>query len=71
MSWEQNFDESKAKEKYRAEIMSWEQRFDELCAFKAHNGHCNVSTLDAQNKSLGQWVSQQRVSYTRNTLSSD
>uniref|UniRef100_A0A7S4RMI9 Helicase-associated domain-containing protein n=1 Tax=Ditylum brightwellii TaxID=49249 RepID=A0A7S4RMI9_9STRA len=32
-------------------------RFDELCAFKAQNGHCNVSTLDAHTKSLGKWVS--------------
>jgi len=64
-------DKSKAKENYRAEIMSWEQRFDELCAFKAQKRHCHVSQSDAGNKSLGHWVSQQRVSYTRNTLNSD
>uniref|UniRef100_A0A7S4RNP4 Helicase-associated domain-containing protein n=1 Tax=Ditylum brightwellii TaxID=49249 RepID=A0A7S4RNP4_9STRA len=46
-------------------------RFDELCAFKAQNGHCNVSTLDAHTKSLGKWVSRQRGFYKRNTLSSN
>eukprot|EP00957_Ditylum_brightwellii_P210886 15365520-Ditylum_brightwellii.AAC.1 len=58
-------------EKYIAERMSWQQRFNELCAFRAQNGHCNVSTLDARNKSLGGWVHTQRVSYKKNALNSD
>eukprot|EP00957_Ditylum_brightwellii_P069559 5283132-Ditylum_brightwellii.AAC.1 len=46
-------------------------KFDELCAFKAQNGHCNVSTLDEQNKSLGKWVSQQRLLYKKKALDPD
>eukprot|EP00957_Ditylum_brightwellii_P074643 5672107-Ditylum_brightwellii.AAC.1 len=42
-----------------------------LCAFKAQHGYCNVSWNDAENKSLGQWVSQQQVLYKKNALSSD
>eukprot|EP00957_Ditylum_brightwellii_P006447 489364-Ditylum_brightwellii.AAC.1 len=45
--------------------------FEKLCAFKAHNGHCIVSTHDERNKSLGLWVSQQKVFYKKNTLSSN
>eukprot|EP00957_Ditylum_brightwellii_P057976 4395799-Ditylum_brightwellii.AAC.1 len=59
------------KEKNVVEKSSWKNRFDELCAFKTHNGHCNVSKHDTKDKSLGIWVSIQRVSYKRSTLSSD
>eukprot|EP00957_Ditylum_brightwellii_P113963 8688108-Ditylum_brightwellii.AAC.1 len=48
------------KGKNAEEKLSWEQRFDELYAFNAQNGHSNVYTLDAQNKSLGQWVKWER-----------
>jgi len=51
--------------------LSWNEHFDQLCAFKAKNGHCIVSQNDAQNTSLVEWVRQQRVSYKKNTLSSN
>eukprot|EP00957_Ditylum_brightwellii_P153578 11688643-Ditylum_brightwellii.AAC.1 len=51
------------KEKNVEEESLWEQRFDELCAFKAQNGHCNVSALDAHTNSLGEWVMKQRASF--------
>eukprot|EP00957_Ditylum_brightwellii_P032258 2443919-Ditylum_brightwellii.AAC.1 len=57
--------------KVEKERMLWERKFDELCAFKAQNGHCNVSTHDERNKSLGIWVSHQRVAYKKNALNSD
>eukprot|EP00957_Ditylum_brightwellii_P099825 7605670-Ditylum_brightwellii.AAC.1 len=50
---------------------AWNEHFDLLCAYKNQHGHCNVSENDTQTKSLGQWVSKQRVFYNRNTLSSD
>jgi len=50
---------------------SWNEHFNQLCAFKANNGHCNVSKYDAQNKSLGKWVNMQRVFYNKNALSSN
>eukprot|EP00957_Ditylum_brightwellii_P185025 14090232-Ditylum_brightwellii.AAC.1 len=58
------------KKKNVEEKSSWEKRIDELYAFKANNGHCNASQNDEQNKSLGQWVSTQRMLYKKNTLSS-
>eukprot|EP00957_Ditylum_brightwellii_P177098 13491115-Ditylum_brightwellii.AAC.1 len=59
------------KEKNIEEKSSWEQRIDELHAFKAQNGHCNVSKYDEQNKSLGQWVNHQRALYKKNAMSSN
>jgi len=59
------------KEKNAEKRMSCEKRFDELCAFKAQNGHCDVSTHDERNKSLGQWVCKQRCSFRKNALRSD
>eukprot|EP00957_Ditylum_brightwellii_P138561 10561628-Ditylum_brightwellii.AAC.1 len=50
---------------------AWKNKFDQLCAFKAENGHCNVSQHDTQNKSLGKWVNTQRVAYKKNALSSN
>eukprot|EP00957_Ditylum_brightwellii_P171973 13093464-Ditylum_brightwellii.AAC.1 len=50
---------------------SWKEKFDHLCAFKALKGHCNVSTTDERNKSLGKWVNTQRVLYKKNVLSSN
>uniref|UniRef100_A0A7S4SME1 Helicase-associated domain-containing protein n=1 Tax=Ditylum brightwellii TaxID=49249 RepID=A0A7S4SME1_9STRA len=38
---------------------------------KAQNGHCNVSTKDVRNKSLGQWVKKQRQLYKKNALDPD
>jgi len=40
---------------------AWNEIFDQPCAYKEHNGHCNVSRNDAQNKALGRWVNAQRV----------
>uniref|UniRef100_A0A7S4SC08 Helicase-associated domain-containing protein n=1 Tax=Ditylum brightwellii TaxID=49249 RepID=A0A7S4SC08_9STRA len=42
----------------------------QLCAFKAKNGHCDVSQNDEQNKCLGQWIKKQRTSYKKKTLRS-
>eukprot|EP00957_Ditylum_brightwellii_P094973 7232422-Ditylum_brightwellii.AAC.1 len=53
----------------RSSSCIWEKMFDELKTFKEQNGHCNVSTNDAQKKSLGKWVSYQRTS--KNALRSD
>eukprot|EP00957_Ditylum_brightwellii_P129727 9896045-Ditylum_brightwellii.AAC.2 len=47
------------------------ESFDKLYAFKAQNGHCNVSANDAPNKSLGQWVNKHKVLYKKNALRSD
>eukprot|EP00957_Ditylum_brightwellii_P198000 15085020-Ditylum_brightwellii.AAC.1 len=43
------------KEKSVQEKTSWEKMFDELYAFRAKSGHCDVSTNDERNKSLGRW----------------
>mmetsp|Transcript_66295 Transcript_66295/g.98249 ORF Transcript_66295/g.98249 Transcript_66295/m.98249 type:complete len:200 (-) Transcript_66295:155-754(-) len=60
-----------AEEKNVEEKPSWEKMLDALYLFKAQHGHCNVSTHDEHNKSLGQWVSQQKVLHKKNALSSD
>eukprot|EP00957_Ditylum_brightwellii_P121625 9274970-Ditylum_brightwellii.AAC.1 len=60
-----------AEEENDEEKMSREKMFGELYAFKAQNGHCNVSQNGEQNKSLAQRVSQQRLPYRKNTLNSD
>eukprot|EP00957_Ditylum_brightwellii_P140580 10710205-Ditylum_brightwellii.AAC.1 len=59
------------EEKNVEEEPYWVKMFDELNAFKEQNGHCNVSTNDERNKYLGQWVSNQRVSYKKNALRSN
>jgi len=38
----------------------WENMRIDLEAFKLVNGHCNASTLDSDNKQLGNWVFTQR-----------
>eukprot|EP00957_Ditylum_brightwellii_P015715 1184531-Ditylum_brightwellii.AAC.1 len=50
---------------------AWNEHFNELCAFKAENGHCNVSRIDERNNSLGVWVMHQRASYKKNAMNSD
>eukprot|EP00957_Ditylum_brightwellii_P170343 12966008-Ditylum_brightwellii.AAC.1 len=50
---------------------AWNEKFDQLCAFKGRSDHCNVSRNDERNKSLGQWVNAQRVSYKKSSLKSD
>ena len=40
--------------------MGWNERLEELKEYKDKNGHCNVSTLDENNKKLGNWVMHQR-----------
>ncbi len=47
---------------------SWEGMFSALKIYKQTHGHCNVSILDPKNKELGQWVSEQRTTYTRDKL---
>jgi hypothetical protein len=41
----------------------WKQRFDELCDFKAVYGHCRVPINYHENRQLGAWVANQRISY--------
>lgn len=41
----------------------WKQRFDELCDFKAVYGHCLVPINYHENRQLGSWVANQRISY--------
>ena len=46
----------------------WERMFKTLSSFQNRVGHCRVSTLD---KELGSWISRQRTSYSKNTLSKE
>ena len=41
----------------------WKRRYEELIAFKQQYGHCNVPQRYAPNKTLGEWVSNQRSQY--------
>lgn len=50
-------------------VTPWSQRFEELKAFKASFGHCRVPQRWRENKSLANWVAQQRRK--RNNLSSE
>lgn len=50
---------------------SWQDRYDELLAFRASHGHCDVSTRDNQNSSLGTWVANQRSLAKRGRLPPD
>ena len=42
---------------------TWDERLQQLKKFKAQYGHCNVPADYESNKSLGQWVSNQRQKY--------
>eukprot|EP00957_Ditylum_brightwellii_P159012 12102868-Ditylum_brightwellii.AAC.1 len=59
------------EEKSVEEKPSWKKMLDELYAFKARNGHCNVSQNDEPATSLGHWVGHQRVLYKKNALRSN
>ena len=48
---------------------AWETQFEALEAFKASKGHCNVPYDYPENPSLGTWLSTQRQSKKKNTLS--
>lgn len=41
----------------------WKERFDELRDFKAVYGHCHVPINYHENRQLGAWVANQRISY--------
>lgn len=45
----------------------WRVKFEELKLYKKIHGHCMVSMLDKENRSLATWVSNQRTQY-RNRL---
>ena len=51
--------------------MGWNERLEELKEYKDKNGDCNVSTLDENNKKLGNWVMHQRELYKNGKLSQD
>ena len=42
---------------------AWLLMYEELKTFKCREGHCNVPTQYSANKTLGVWVSNQRVQY--------
>ncbi|MFI5219590.1 MAG: Helicase associated domain protein [Bacteroidia bacterium] len=46
----------------------WEKPYRKLVEFKEKFGHVNVSTYDAEYKSLGSWCTGQRRKYKRNEL---
>jgi hypothetical protein len=48
---------------------SWDRRLGELREFRAAHGHCNVPQKFEGNRTLGRWVSRQRLLYRRNKLS--
>jgi hypothetical protein len=60
---ELDFDWSPGKEKKALLCTLWDTRRKKLATYKQVNGHTNVSTLDATNKPLGNWVAQQRHQY--------
>lgn len=45
------------------EDASWCKKYDDLKQFKRREGHCNVPACYIENKSLGYWVSRQRLQY--------
>ena len=51
--------------------LGWDLRYGEMIAFKARRGHCNVSTYDPENASLGNWLSTQRTAKKKGTLSAE
>ena len=50
------------RKRQTAPKQSFENRLNDLMAFKAKNGHCDVSSI-GENASLGQWCSDLRRSY--------
>eukprot|EP00970_Alexandrium_tamarense_P010586 scaffold2163_cov267-Alexandrium_tamarense.AAC.2 len=53
-------EQSTTTRKKKSSKVSWEERFNELKKFKAKTGHCVVPQDYSENKSLGQWVHNQR-----------
>jgi superfamily II DNA or RNA helicase len=49
----------------------WEEMFDTLKKYKKKHGHCNATRHRAENKQLANWVSVQRRSYQKESLSDD
>jgi uncharacterized protein YbgA (DUF1722 family) len=47
---------------------SWQQQYEKLVEFKRKNGHCIVPQVYEQDKSLGNWVSNQRSFHTKNKM---
>jgi hypothetical protein len=47
----------------RRQELNWNERLSELANYRDIHGHCNVPTNYSQNKSLGTWVSNQRIKY--------
>jgi uncharacterized protein YbgA (DUF1722 family) len=46
----------------------WQQQYEKMVEFKRNNGHCLVPNKYKEDKSLGNWVSQQRQFHKRNKL---
>jgi hypothetical protein len=50
---------------------SWHHQYEKLVEFKRTNGHCMVPYKYEQDKSLGMWVSTQRILHTTNKMRQD
>jgi len=51
--------------------ITWEKNFSKLVAFKNDNGNCRIPVHWKRDAQLGQWVSRQRVFYSKGKLSRD
>jgi uncharacterized protein YbgA (DUF1722 family) len=49
----------------------WHQKYERLVQFKRKHGHCRVPSIYEQDKSLGQWVSNQRSIHTIASMRQD
>jgi superfamily II DNA or RNA helicase len=49
----------------------WLKRFEELQSFKKQHGHCDVPARYKENRALGAWLTDQRSSKRKGTLSRD
>jgi superfamily II DNA or RNA helicase len=50
---------------------AWRQVFETLCEYKDKYGHCNVTSRDKENPSLGEWIKTQRGLKKRGLLLED
>ena len=48
---------------------NWTARYNELVVYKDNHGHCNVSRRDEANKTLANWVNDQRKAFKNGKLS--
>eukprot|EP00586_Coscinodiscus_wailesii_P019545 CAMPEP_0172506182 /NCGR_PEP_ID=MMETSP1066-20121228/192487_1 /TAXON_ID=671091 /ORGANISM="Coscinodiscus wailesii, Strain CCMP2513" /LENGTH=244 /DNA_ID=CAMNT_0013283087 /DNA_START=204 /DNA_END=938 /DNA_ORIENTATION=- len=51
--------------KFKPDDTTWMQRYEDLRKFKMKHGHCRVPRGFAENPSLGNWVSSQRMHFKK------